>query len=277
MFVEQVTIAALYRDLFAVSYHHLSTEIAFGFNISQNSLRHDTKVVRGILAEWGKEQIILGTWEEWDEAAENGRIERGLEHVNLWMDSTDIQLAHREKWTRKGEHFSGKMMKYAQRYQVVQDGKGLVLGVWGGYSPKVYDGEWVSVMKQTLAVDLFGGHVIADTHYETANHSFQSIGEEEAVVFHTPIAKPRGPKKRKNQQGSDPTADPSQGLRVLTKEQIAYNKRISRVRGRVESVFGTIKHNWESLDEAWRESERQQNYVVFIAIGAFNWKKRHPQ
>ena len=271
------TILLLYKDLYAVSYNRLAIEVDLGFRLSQHSFTHNAKVIRKALGGWGREQIWFDTWEGWDKLVENSKKVRGLEKVNLWMDSTDIQMAHRDGWTKGGPDFSGKTKKFGQRYQVVQDADGVVQGLWGGYSPKLYDGDWVNIMKEPLSRELFGGHVVADTHYETANKTFKSIGEEESVKFYTPIAKPRGPKKKKGGKGSNNSAEESVGLRVLTKDQETHNKRIASIRGRVEGVFGTIKQKWKCLDGPFREKKEQQNYVVYLAIGVFNWNKRHPQ
>ena len=55
-------------------------------------------------------------------------------------------------------------------------------------------------MKEDFSKQLEGGHIIADTHYETANRTFHSIGAENKVVFYTPIAKPRGRKRKRSDE-----------------------------------------------------------------------------
>jgi len=131
----------------------------------------------------------------------------------------------------------------------------------------------VDVMKEELAATLKGGHIVADTHYETANATLKKIGKQKHVVFYTPYAKPRGRKPKTTDGGSQ---DQSRGLRVLTTEQKEWNKRIQHIRARVESPFGLIKNKWKGLGGTFYEDEDQHNYLVILAIGAHNYKIEHP-
>jgi Transposase DDE domain len=139
------------------------------------------------------------------------------------------------------------------------DASGRIQRIWGGYSPKVYDGARVQTHKEELARDFRGAHVIADTHYETANATMKQIRMEKEVIFYHPIAAPRGrPPKG------------SVGLHVLTKAQTDWSDRLSATRARVESPFGQIKLKWKALN-LFREGETQQNFLVHIAFGSLNF------
>jgi hypothetical protein len=70
-------------------------------------------------------------------------------------------------------------------------------------------------MANKFAKQFRGAHIIADTHYETANKTMKTLGFNEHVRFYTSVAKPHG--RLKKIPGL--RTDESRGLRVLTKEQ----------------------------------------------------------
>jgi hypothetical protein len=60
--------------------------------------------------------------------------------MNLIMDSTDFQLSGRASALKKDSSWSYKLNGPKQRFQVLVNAKGKFQGLWGGYSPKIYDG-----------------------------------------------------------------------------------------------------------------------------------------
>jgi hypothetical protein len=66
---------------------------------------------------------------------------KGLEIVNLIMDSTDFRLFGRASALKKNSFWSYKLNRPRQRFQALVDAKGKFQGLWGGYSPKIYDGD----------------------------------------------------------------------------------------------------------------------------------------
>ena len=134
------------------------------------------------------------------------------------------------------------------------------------FAPK-YDGDWVKMMGVSLIRDFQGAHIIADTHYETANRTLSSFSPAPNVLFYTPIAKPRGKKRKRT---DDVPVDPSAGAAVLTKEQQSWNARVAHVRARVESPFGLIKAKWKGLGDVFYGDTIQQDYLVRIAAATHN-------
>ena len=45
-------VLALYKDLFAVGYDRVISSVDVGFKLRSKTLRHNTKIIRKILAEW---------------------------------------------------------------------------------------------------------------------------------------------------------------------------------------------------------------------------------
>jgi len=126
-------VLVLYKDLYDVSV--CVNDFDLGWDLAQHSFTDNTKKIRCVFRDWAKTQFILGDKDSWDHAARNTQKLKGLEKVNLWMDSTDIPMAHREGWKRSGDFWSGKTKHWAQRFQVLMDASGKILRLWGGYSP----------------------------------------------------------------------------------------------------------------------------------------------
>ena len=272
-FNRRMVTLAIYKDLTGDGYQKILNQIELGFKMTAKCYLRNTKLIRKILAAWGEQQIVNEGAAKWDQHKKLFPKKRNLGSVNLIMDSTDFKLSGKASMSRKDPRWSYKLNAPGQRFQVVCDARGKVQRLWGGYSPKVYDGDWVDVMKEELAATLKGGHIVADTHYETANATLKKIGKQKHVVFYTPYAKPRG---RKPKTTDGVSQDQSRGLRVLTTEQKEWNKRIQHIRARVESPFGLIKNKWKGLGGTFYEDEDQQNYLVLLAIGAHNYKIEHP-
>ena len=90
---------------------------------------------------------------------------------------------------------------------------------WGGYSPKVYDGAFIEIMRHDWNKILRGACVVADCHFERASALLPDVS------FVTPVPAPRGVKR----------------LTVLTAEQEKWNCKVHKVRRHIELPFAIIK------------------------------------
>jgi DDE superfamily endonuclease len=263
-FVSHSLTMALYKDLTGKGYQKILDTVDLGFKITNKSFQHNTQLIRVALYRWACVEIKSGSERDWNAKKHLLPKKKGLEDVNLILDSTDFRLIGKSSISKKDPSWSYKLNAPGQRYQCLMDAELKCVGLWGGYSPKTYDGEWVDYMKNDLKHDYPGARIIADTHYETANTAMASVDAEEVVQFFTPFSKPRGPKGKKR--------DPSQGLKVLTQKQKTWNNSISHIRGRIESPFGLIKQKWKGLD-LFYEGEEQQNYLVSLAVATLSFTK----
>jgi hypothetical protein len=266
-FARKMITLCIYKDLTGFGFEKVLKSVNIGFQLKLKSFAHNCKLLRKLLFDWARQQIHLDGKDVWNDMAAILPNKVGLEKVNLMMDSSDFRLSGKTSASRKDANWSFKCNGPGQRFQILIDAKGRVQKVWGGYSPKLYDGDWIKIAGEVLIDHCDGAHIIADTHYETANRTLKLLRTEPNVVFYTPIAKPRGKKRKRSE--SDLT-DPSLGVAVLTKEQEAWNARIAHVRSRVESPFGLIKNKWKSLGGVFFEGEEQQNYLVYIAFAVHN-------
>jgi hypothetical protein len=188
--------------------------------------------------------------------------------VNLIMDSTDFRLSRRVSASKKDSSWSYKLNGPGQRFQAFVDAKRKFQGLWGGYSPKIYNGDWVKMMKEYLIRDFPSAQIIADTHYEIANQVIKEVYPNSSMKFFTPIAKPKG-RKRKRVENIKKYI--SAGATTLTTEQEIWNKQVAHVRARVESPFGLIKAKWKSLSIVFFGDVEQHDCFVQIAVAVHNY------
>lgn len=177
---------ALYKDLLGVGYNNnLYDQVAKWLKSSSKTLRHNTTVLRGTFAAWGRNQVQLGSLKEWQRAAHHLQLKGLLKDVCLWMDSTfDLPLEGKSTTSRKGPDWSYKLNGPGRRFMVLQDANGRVLALWGAYSPKVYyDGYFLDITHDWLESSLAGATIIADTHF-AERRRFKK------VKFITPTPKP---------------------------------------------------------------------------------------
>src|SRR4051812_1720583 len=91
------------------------------------------------------------------------------------LDSTDISFTGKSSISQKSSDWSYKENRPVQRYMCLSDELGHVICFWGGYSPKVYDGQFLTITQNELNEDLHGATVIADTHFELSPHILPNV------------------------------------------------------------------------------------------------------
>ena len=180
--------------------------------------------------------------------------------VNLWIDSSDFPLQHMKGVGRKSDEWSYKLNKRGRRYMFILDGHGVIRRKWGGYSPKIHDGNWLELFKEWFATRLEGATVIGDQHFEWGKHHLKG-----KVTFHTPFKEPPKPTKQQMKTGKE--------IKLLTKEQQQYNEHVRETRGRIEDVFGWLKRTFACLGDPWPESPQQLDYVIDYSCGIWNAKR----
>jgi hypothetical protein len=47
----------------------------------------------------------------------------------------------------------------------MMNARGKILSIWGGVSPKLFDGEFLKLSKNYIDNAFHGGHVIGDNHF----------------------------------------------------------------------------------------------------------------
>lgn len=246
----------LWKDLTAKGYCQIQRRTHAWLKLTTKSIAHNTQLIRNALKPWAMRQIQLGDSTDWKNAASATRFSKLIKDTNLWIDSTDFPLVGKRSTKRKDESWSYKCNSPGRRFQVICDANRRIRKVWGGYSPKVYDGAFLEITREWFEEKLKGGVIVADTHYAYGRDNIRD------PKFYVPVPKP--PKRKKD--------DTMVNLSVLTKEQQAKNKAIRQARARVESPFGEVKQKWAALSSPWGESESQLDSLVFLAFGIHNFE-----
>lgn len=128
-----------------------------------------------------------------------------------------------------------------------------IQGLWGPYSPKVYDGHWIRDNKRLLKIKFHDDRVIADNHFSWGRDNLHH------PRFYATYAKPAH-----RRAGNKHSALPAKKAR--------YNDAVQAVRARVEAPFGEVKGQWKCLNEPFFEPDPQHEYIVRLAFAIHNFK-----
>jgi hypothetical protein len=131
---------AIYKDLTGLGYQKILNSVNTGIKVQPKSFFHNTKMIRKILMGWAKQQIVNEGKDSWNDQKKLYPKKKGLEKVNLIIDSSDFRLSGKASTSQKDSKWSYKLNGPGQRFQVIYNVRGKVQKVWGGYSPKIYDG-----------------------------------------------------------------------------------------------------------------------------------------
>jgi len=143
---------------------------------------------------------------------------------------------------------------------VLMDARRRVRQIWGGYSPKIYDGHFLELKQDWFVANVGDDIIVGDNHF--------SWGRDNQDKF--PKLHANFPDPLLGVAADDD--DVMSGMSELTKEKKRYNAAVAHARARVESPFGEIKTRWACLQFAFRESREQLDCVVWLALAIHNAK-----
>lgn len=254
-----MTYLFLYHEITGEGFNDLAFDLAYPYKINHNTLGHNIASVRNKLAEWGKSKVVLGNLASWRNAAVGCHLEPMVDDTLLWIDSVDIQVEGKRSVSRKSSRWSYKLNAPGRRFMTVRDARGCIVKVWGGYTPKLHDGEFLEVHKETFLSSFDGSCFIGDNHFSKGKKLFKN-----RIKFHTNFAKRTN---KKNSPGVDVDED---YVEHITNTNKKFNKQHQEARARVESPYGWAKHKFVTLQSAWRESDEHLDDMMLFAFGLHN-------
>ena len=181
-------------------------------------------------------------------------VKKEFKDTNLWIDSTDFPIYKPKGADKKSPSWSYKLNSIGRRYMVLCDGKRKVRKLWGGYSPKIYDGHFLEMHKDWLNENLKGSTVVTDNHFSWGRKNLKNV----KFLVNYPESNENGEENSKDE------------IKKLTKEKKKFNENHKHCRARVESPFGIVKSKFKILSMKTQEREEQQDLIVKYAFGLFN-------
>jgi hypothetical protein len=253
-FIYQSLVLCLYKDLSGFGFRRVLRRSKSWFQLSCNSFIHNCNEIRTVLAQWGRRQVVLGNLVTWNRAARHCSFPKDISDACMLIDSSDFKIKGRRTVSRKDPSWSYKLNAPGRRFTLLIDCKRRILKAWGGYSPKVYDGDFITTHRDFFEDQLTGAAILGDQHYSMG----KTFGN---VKFYVPWKKPNKKKVGK---------EDSSGLETLSKEKQRWNDIVRKARARVELPFSDLKMTWKSLAQPWNENVKYLDMVIWIAIGVHN-------
>jgi hypothetical protein len=250
-FLTWTLLLSLYKDIKGYGYQRILKEVSVPpYKINPKSFQHNTKLVRWLGDRWSRNVFKIGNRVEWEKASEGTHQNKILPRVNLWCDSVDFPKQKYHGCSRKADDWSYKLNRPGRRYMLVRDGAGKIVYINGGYSPKLYDSEFLDAHKSDWEQQFSGSTIVADEHFRRGGEEFKE------VTWVTPYKE--APENRRG---------------ALTKKERDWNKAITKVRARLECPFGEVKQKWSALSQPWAEDETQLDHLVKLSFAFYTFKK----
>lgn len=246
-------VLALHKDISAEGYGRILNDVDLGFHMHQTTFAHNTQKIREHLSLWGRSTMKHGSLGDWKQAMQGTKLPDGMQTGCLYLDSTDFPKQKSKGVGPKHETWSYKLNRPGLCFMVLRDGKRRIRRVWGGYPPKVSDSSFLQIERKWFERNLSGAGIFADSAFSWEKKHITG------VTFLVKYSKP--PKKSKI---------PAQAVCKLTDEQLRWNKQLSDLRAKVENPFATMKNKFKSLAQPWPETDEQQEFLVWTAIGVVN-------
>jgi len=251
-FYRKFVLVTLYKDEYAISFGELYKSIKAWIGCSDRTLCHNIHILRHIHKQWAKEQVQLGTLGTWRRATKDLNLQGAVAGGCLWMDSFDIRLSSKHCASCKDPLWSYKANSPAKWFMALSDACSQFCALWGRYSPKIYDGNFLKMQQDFIDLNLSGAVVLANNHFEWGKSKFHR------VKFVMTLAWRNGWK------------DTGEGCEALTKEGKTYNRELSSACVRAENGFRCMTTIFAVLRQPWHEDEGQQNALVWMAVGICN-------
>ena len=143
-FVNKCICLAIYKDLSGDGYGNIIRQINFLEGLNPRSFNKNTQPICKCLGQWGCTQIVLGDSKDWEADKHLMEENPDLEKVNLWIDSTHFAKIKYCGCSKKSSDHSFKLNRPGLRFTTLESESHHIWKIWGGYSPKLHDGKFLS-------------------------------------------------------------------------------------------------------------------------------------
>jgi hypothetical protein len=137
--------------------------------------------------------------------------------------------------------------------------------LWGGYTPKLYDGHFVEDHRDEFEKEFTGAAMLGDQHFTYGAKFVESV-----KIFTPKAPQGQGGGVAEEESIKHPPIDPydfDDDVPVTRSQQKVkssedWDKAVSSLRSWVETIFGFLKNNFSALATPFQESPRQHDYLV---------------
>ncbi|ELR24171.1 uncharacterized protein ACA1_376440 [Acanthamoeba castellanii str. Neff] len=133
-------LVTLYKDCYAIGQDQLYNEV-------KKSLQHNIHILHHIHKKWAQTVTHLGNLTTWHRLTAKLNLTGPVEGGCLWMDSFNIQLSGVTCILKKDLAWSYKLNSPGQHFMVLLNAHGQFQALWGGYSPKIFDGDFLKIQQ----------------------------------------------------------------------------------------------------------------------------------
>lgn len=186
----------------------------------------------------------------WRQAARDCSFDSALfPRAELWIDSIDIPIIRKKGRGPSSAYWSHKLKRPGLRYWVVRDGRGRVVHVQGGLSPKTFDADAVRADKVWYRTRARGVGIFGDEHFR-----LESTYVPECH-WYTPHRAPSGARNR---------------VVRLTGRQERWNSALRKARAVVETTLSHIKNFFSVLQTPWTEDLHLLDSAFYVSCAIKN-------
>jgi hypothetical protein len=253
---KNMVICTLAKFSLGWSYDRLIKIVHVEPHLVAKSLNYNVLALARVLSDWGKEWIIWGTRREWKDAARRVKYPAEFGDVLMWIDSSDFPIIRRKGRGAKSDWWSGKEGRPCRRYLFLSTADGVIRKVWPAYSPKRYDSDKVRDHRDFFDTFLKDVVVIGDNHFLAAKNYLRRC------KILAPTTERDPPKRKADRQPGAPG-----------EKEIGRNKKIRRLRARVETPFATLSNKFDCLSTPFYEDIEVHDEIVYFAAGVHNYIK----
>lgn len=142
---------------------------------------------------------------------------------------------------------------------VAMNGNGIIQAVWGPYSPKTHDSDFIQFHQTELSDTFAGLTLVGDAHFSWG----RTAGSIPDVRVLAPYSDAGRKQKRVSLEGQQQESH-------LSAAQQHYNQLVCEVRARVESPFGLAKVRFNGLLYPFGEDDDQLKCLFVFAAAIEN-------
>jgi hypothetical protein len=245
-----IILITIYKDIQGIGYNSLKKEIEPYWQMSNEAIQRNIKLVRKELRNWANTIIIPEDVNRLSRLAIRANRPIPCENVSLWVDSTDFRIKGKRSLHKEKSKYAKKLKSPGRRWLTICNVRGQTQWISPPHLPTAYDSHILSRYSTSIESSFPRTTMIGDNHFRMAASAFITI------TLITPVSRAGRRKK----------VDGVMVPRQLSQEDEKINEVISLVRGKIEAPYGWVKQRFSALSQPFYEDEEQHDCLVRFAF-----------